>query len=111
MPKYPSPFQIWKLGFDAWRFSFQTQTVMMMRLTGMAGMWTLAPGETSRMVTEKQQAFMQSSLAGMSAAMRGQGPDRILNAAMQPLSRKTSANSKRLGRSAMRQLAGGKKSG
>lgn len=99
-----SPMAIWKSGFDAWRMLTEAQTVVTLRMMGMAGFWTLAEGETTRMFTEKQQAFAQSALDGAVAAMRGQPPERVLAAYVQPLGRKTSANALRLGRSYRSQL-------
>jgi hypothetical protein len=99
-----SPMAIWKSGFDAWRMLAEAQTVIAFRMMGMAGFWRLSEGETTRMITEKQQAFAQSALDGAAAAMRGQSPDLILAAAVRPLGRKTSANAKRLGLSYYRQF-------
>jgi hypothetical protein len=90
---------IWKSGFDAWRMLAEAQTVIALRMMGMAGLWRLADGETTRMFTEKQEAFAQSAFDGALAAMRGQSPDRVLSAVVRPLGRKTSANARRLGRS------------
>ena len=94
-----SPMAIWKSGFDAWRMLAEAQTVIALRMMGMAGLWRLADGETTRMFTEKQEAFAQSAFDGALAAMRGQSPDRVLSAVVRPLGRKTSANARRLGRS------------
>jgi hypothetical protein len=98
-----SPMAIWKSGFDAWRMLAEAQTVIALRMMGMAGMWTLAEGETARMMTEKQQAFAQSAFDLTAAAMRGKPPEQILSAAVRPLGRKTRANARRLGRSFTRQ--------
>jgi hypothetical protein len=94
-----SPMAIWKSGFDAWRMMAEAQTVVALRMMGMAGLWTLSDGETTRMFTEKHQAFAQSAFDGTVAAMRGQPPERILAAVVRPLGLKTSANARRLGRS------------
>lgn len=99
-----SPLAVWKSGFDAWRMLAEAQTVIALRMMGMAGFWTLADGETARMFTEKQEAFAQSAMDSVSAAMRGQPPEKILAAAVRPLGRKTSANARRLGRSYVRQF-------
>ncbi len=93
-----TPFSLWKSGFDAFQMLAEAQTVIALRMSGMAGLWTLAPGETTRMVSEKQQAFSESMLAVTAAAMGGQSPEAILNAAVRPLGRRTRANAKRLGR-------------
>ncbi len=94
-----SPMAVWKSGFDAWQMLAEAQTVVALRMMGMACMWNLAEGETTRMFTEKQQAFVQSALDGTLAAMRGQPPERVLAAVVKPLGQKTSANVRRLGRS------------
>jgi hypothetical protein len=99
-----TPYAVWQAGFDAWRMLAEAQAVVTLRMMGMAGLWTLAEGETLRMFTEKQQAFAQSALDGAAAAMRGQPPESILAAAVRPLGRRTSANARRLGRSYLRQL-------
>jgi hypothetical protein len=99
-----SPMAIWQSGFDAWRMLAEAQTVVALRMMGMAGIWTLAEGETTRMFTEKQQAFAQSALDLTTAAMRGRPPEQILAAAVGPLGRATRANSRRLGRSFARQM-------
>jgi hypothetical protein len=95
---------IWKTGLDAWRMLAEAQTVVALRMMGMAGLWTLSEGETTRMITEKQQAFAQSAFDGTMAAMRGQSPERVLAAVVRPLGRKTSANARRLGRSYFKQF-------
>jgi hypothetical protein len=98
-----SPMAIWQAGFDAWRMLAEAQTVIALRMMGMAGVWTLAEGETMRMITEKQQAFAQSAADLTTAAMRGKPPEEILAAAVRPLGRQTRANARRLGRSFSRQ--------
>ncbi len=94
-----SPMAIWQSGFDAWRMLAEAQTVIALRVMGMAGLWNLGEGETTRMFAEKQQAFAQSAMDGATAAMRGQPPERVLAAVVRPLGLRTSANARRLGRS------------
>ena len=102
MKSYPTA--MWTSAFDAWRMLAEAQCVITLRVMGMAGLWTLAENETTRMVTEKQQAWAQSALDSAAAVMRGQPPERVLAAAVRPLGRKTSANARRLGRSYSRQF-------
>jgi hypothetical protein len=80
----------------------EAQTVIALRMAGLAGLWTLAPGETARMVTEKQAAFAEAAGAVALAAMTGARPERLLDAAVGPLGRRTRANARRLGRAAAR---------
>jgi hypothetical protein len=76
----------------------EAQTVVALRLWGMAGLWPTRPVETTRMVTEKWPAFLQSAGAAGAAAMKGHPPHRIAEAALRPIRRKTRANSRRLAR-------------
>ena len=74
----------------------EAQSVIAMRLMGMAGLWSVSPQENHRMVAEKLEAmFRATSDAGMTT-LRGGSPDEIAAAAIAPLRRATSANSKRL---------------
>ena len=98
--------QMWRTTFDFWRLSAEAQFVMSMRLAGMAGIWALAPGETTRMIVEKQEAFQRSAADAAAAAFGGHGAEHIAAAALRPLSRKTSANARRLRRSWTRQTLG-----
>jgi hypothetical protein len=81
-----------------WALMAETQTVMALRLMGIAGLWPVHSDENERMVAEKGPAFARAMLAGSMAAMRGASPDRVAIAAMRPLGRKTRANVKRLTR-------------
>lgn len=80
----------------------EAQAVIALRLAGLAGLWTLAPGETARMVTEKQQAFAEAALAVSAAAIEGRPHERLVDAAIRPLGRRTRANARRLGRAYVR---------
>ncbi len=74
----------------------ETQTVMALRLLGMAGAIPARRGENNRMVSEKGPAMAKSYAAASAAVMAGQRPDQILTAAIAPLNRKVHANRKRL---------------
>ena len=98
--KYPYavPWAYWSLGMNAWMLMAEAQAVIAMRMLGMAGVWNVTPMEDSRMVTEKMAALPQSMMAGSYAAMTGQSPERVAEAALRPLRRKTRSNSRRLAR-------------
>lgn len=72
------------------------QTVVGMRLLGMAGFLPAKPDENLRMVTEKQTAFAQSGLAAMGAMMAGKTPQQAYGLALTPIKRTARANSRRL---------------
>jgi len=92
------PFLPLVLGFQVARIGVEAQSVIAMRLAGMAGLWDTPPGEMSRMVTEKAQAAFQASEAATRATLAGQGPVRAFQAGMQEIGRHTAANVQRLGR-------------
>jgi len=91
-----SPLQLWTLGLRTGVMLAEAQTVVTLRLWGMAGAWPVPPAENSRMVAEKLPAFLHSFRAARAAVMKGHGPHRIASAALRPIARKTRANSRRL---------------
>jgi len=74
----------------------ETHTVVAYRVMGMAGLWSVTPHEKKRMVAEKGPAFMEAMMAGTMTAARGHSADKVMRATMDPLSRKTASNRKRL---------------
>jgi hypothetical protein len=88
--------------FSAWinttQMLFEAQNVIAYRMLGMAGLWSVAPNETHRMVGEKAPALIASSAAAAQAMLAGKRPDQILDAAVKPLGRRTRANARRLSR-------------
>ena len=79
-------------------FAVNVQAVMTMRILGMAGMWNTAPGENSRMVSEKQKAFAESAGALTGALMSGAYPLAMMQSVMLPYESRVTANRKRLSR-------------
>jgi hypothetical protein len=101
MENHPA-FRLWALGLRTTWMLAEAQTVMTLRIWGMAGLWPVSPSEQTRMLTEKWPAFVQSAGAAGAAMMKGHGPDRIAEAALRPIGRKTRANSRRLSRRKVR---------
>jgi hypothetical protein len=97
-----TPFQLWTLGFRTGVMLAEAQTVILLRLGGMAGVWPVGSTETTRMVTEKWPAFLSAYAAAGAVAMQGHGLHRIAGAALTPIARKTRANSRRLVRGTVR---------
>lgn len=93
-----TPLQFWSLGLQTGAMMAEAQTVITLRLCGMAGLWPTRPLETTRMMTEKWPAFIEAARAAGAAAMTGHGPHRIAEEALRPIRRKTQANSRRLSR-------------
>ncbi len=78
------------------RMMMEAQTVIGMRMMGMAGMIPARPDETSRMVREKQAAFARAAMAGTGAFVTGGTPAQAYGRALAPIGRVTRANAKRL---------------
>ena len=78
------------------RLAQQSVDVVTLRLTGLAGLRPLAPGEAWRMLQEKPQAFATAALSAWFAAAGAQRPDQVFAAASRALSTETEANRRRL---------------
>jgi hypothetical protein len=92
------PFALWALSMQLGLMTLEAQSVIAMRLWGMAGLWSVTPKENSRMVSEKAAAFTRSGTAVARALMGGQSVDRAMAAGVRPIRRTTRANSRRLAR-------------
>lgn len=93
-----SPFDIMRLSINTTVMLAQAQSVIAMRMMGMAGVWTVSPSENNRMVAEKMRAGMQSGLAAQRSALSGGSLTDIAEAALAPVKRATAANARRLTR-------------
>jgi hypothetical protein len=93
-----SPIEALRLQFRFGLMLAEAQMVIGMRLLGMAGLWSVNPGENARMVSEKLAAAQDATLAATRAAMQGKSPAIIAEHALKPIRRRTSANVKRLTR-------------
>jgi hypothetical protein len=89
-------FEMFRLQMRTTQMLVEAQTVIGMRLLGMAGVMPAARGENMRMVTEKQDAFAKSGMAAMRSMMAGHSPVQTYTAALAPIGRTTQANSRRL---------------
>lgn len=92
------PMKLWG---DIARISFESQMVIGLRTAGIIGLVDSPRGETIRMITEKQDAALAAMRAATRAAMRGQGPNEILHAAIRPYGHRTHSNARRLMRAAL----------
>ena len=88
--------EMMRLQFATVRMMAEAQTVIGLRMLGMAGVLPAAPMENARMVSEKQHAFSEAGMAAARAMMTGRGPLGAWSAALAPIGRTTRANSKRL---------------
>jgi hypothetical protein len=91
-----NPFAMLNLQAQMTTLMMDTQTVMALRLMGMSGAIPAKKGENDRMISEKGPAIVDAYAAGAKAMMAGSTPDQVMSAAMAPLSKKVSANRKRL---------------
>jgi hypothetical protein len=102
MTKLPNFANYFQNAIELGMILFEAQTVIHMRLMGMAGMWSVGPQENTRMVTEKVEAMVKSATDAGHVTMRGGTPDEIAAAAMAPMRTATRANSKRLSKRGMK---------
>lgn len=93
-----SPFAWWSLGVRTAQMLSEAQTVIAFRTLGMFGGWPVSPSETHRMVLEKGPAFIRSYGDALAATMQGKSADKIADAALKPIGRKTRSNARRLSR-------------
>ena len=91
--------ELWRLQMRAARMMSEAQTVIGMRMLGMAGLVPSEAGETTRMVREKQTAFARSGVAMANAMMTGRTPAQILARGLTPIGRTTRSNARRLSKS------------
>lgn len=93
---FPTPLQMMSLSIRYATMLAEAQTVIAMRLFGMAGLWRVTPSENTRMVSEKLSAAQDATVAAARAALQGKPPAVIADHALKPIRRRTSANAKRL---------------
>lgn len=101
MPKKATPLDYWSTAGAMWMLAVETNTVMAMRMMGMAGTWPIPKSEPTKMLMEKPEAFGRSVMAATIAAATGKRPDQITRSAIRPLRRKTKANVRRLTKKAL----------
>ncbi len=93
-----TPVEALRLGTQFTLLALEAQSVVAMRLWGMAGLWNVAPSENSRMIAEKSTALIASGLAAQQALIRGASPAETMLAAIRPIRRRTGLNARRLSR-------------
>lgn len=92
------PLALWSLAIQMGWMTLEAQSVIAMRLWGMAGLWSVTPAENRRMVSEKTAAFTRSGTAVAKALAAGQSFEKAAAAGLRPIRRTTRANSRRLSR-------------
>ena len=91
-----NPFALMALNMQMASLMVEAQTVVALRVMGMSGAIPASTDENALMINEKSTAIIDAYSAGTKAAMEGKTPDQIMSAAMEPVSRKVTANRKRL---------------
>ena len=95
---YTLPLAYWNLGMRSAQVLAEAQIVVAFRMLGMVGGWRVSPSENSRMIIEKVPAILSAYGAATTAALKGERPDQVAQAALRPIGRKTRSNAKRLNR-------------
>lgn len=91
-----TPFQVASLAVETSLMIAEAQMVIGMRLLGMAGMWSVGPGEQTRMVQEKTEAMLASGRAAGRAMRAGKDAGAVALAALKPVRARTRKNAARL---------------
>ncbi len=102
-----SPAEMLRLSIRTGLMLTEAQMIIAMRMMGMAGLWSVRPGENRRMMTEKLVAAQQSGMAASSAMMAGKSATEVAEAALASVARQTRANVTRLARAPRRKPAKG----
>lgn len=89
-------FELFRLQMRTAQMLVEAQTVVGLRMLGLAGIMRADEGENLRMVSEKQAAFAQSGFAAANALMMGKTIAQAYGLALTPIGRTTRANSRRL---------------
>ncbi|KFE35597.1 hypothetical protein [Thioclava atlantica] len=90
------PLAFVRIGMEAARIGVEAQTVIAIRLAGLAGFWDLPPLEPFQMLSEKPVAAFEATEAATRALINGKGAHGALSASMAKIGRHTNANLKRL---------------
>ena len=94
--KITTPTDMMSLWMSYGTMMLEAQSVVAFRMMGMSGAWSVPKGENSAMVAEKVPAFVEAMTASSIAAMSGKAPDKVMQAAITPLTREARSNRKRL---------------
>ncbi|MDO9524089.1 MAG: antifreeze protein [Gemmobacter sp.] len=76
--------------------ALEAQSVITMRLMGMAGMWNVSASEDARMFREKTVVAEKSARAAFQKAAQGGSPLQVSLAALKPVRARTRSNARRL---------------
>lgn len=87
--------QVW---WTCAKLAVDTHSVIAMRVMGMNGTWSVPQSEGRSMLQEKAPAFTEAMIAGALTALSGRQPERVMQAAIEPISKQASANRARLAR-------------
>ena len=95
-----NPFDLMRPVFEASKMMIEAQQVILLRMAGMAGAWSMGPHENRMMVKEKVEAMTESAQAVFAAGMAGKSAGSVAMAAIRPLRSRTKANASRLSKKA-----------
>lgn len=98
-------FDYLSTGANVWRLGVETNSVILLRMMGMAGIWNTPFDENWRMMAEKPKVFINSGRDGMVAAMEGKDPAKVMDASIKHLNDATNENRKRLVDRGLRKLS------
>ncbi len=91
-----NPFDFLRPTIEMSRMMVEAQEVILLRMTGLAGVWQMGPAENQRMMDEKVEAMTESAQAVYASGMAGNTAGEMALAGIAPLRDRTRANAKRL---------------
>lgn len=95
-PVFDAADDFMRVGTELMTLGLEAHSVVMYRVMGLSGLWSVTSDENHRMFTEKPAAFAESMASAYGAAITGASPDKVMSAAIKPLRSKTSSNVDRL---------------
>jgi hypothetical protein len=98
--RFFDPFNLMRPAMEATSIMAESNVVIGLRVAGMAGFWPMGQAETTRMVSEKMAAGVDSAHAMLKSGMAGGSLSDMAMAAMKPVRQKTKSNARRLTRKA-----------
>ncbi|WP_372602834.1 antifreeze protein [Actibacterium sp.] len=98
----PTPLELFQAGLELTHLTVEAHMVITMRCLGWWGLWAVPPEENHVMVGEKLSGLAEAVEAAQRAIWRGDRPDQVATAALQPIRVRTYENSSRLSQHGVR---------
>lgn len=105
MPRIVTPMDYWANAVQVAMVMAEAQSVIVMRMLGAMGFWSVPKSENRRMLNEKVFAYVKGSTDSALAAMHGKSPDVVAALAIKPIRQATRSNHRRLTKRGLKRAA------